>query len=276
MPPLRLCRRGWAITDACDLKDKPVTAHAPNLDAAEVDQFNKIAAEWWDPNGAFKPLHALAPARLAFIRGVIDDHMGSSAAGDTFGSIKPLKGRTVLDVGCGGGLASEPLARLGGTVTGIDPGAENIGVATTHARQMGLPITYRQTTAETLAETDATFDLVVCLEVLEHVPTPGDLVATLTKLVAPGGVLVLSTLNRTAKSYALAIVGAEYLLRWLEPGTHAWDKFIKPEELEGMLDAAGYAEVARSGIVLDPMTGQWGASSDQDVNYMMAAKASGR
>ncbi|MGF1649068.1 MAG: bifunctional 2-polyprenyl-6-hydroxyphenol methylase/3-demethylubiquinol 3-O-methyltransferase UbiG, partial [Hyphomicrobiaceae bacterium] len=187
-------------------------------------------------------------------------------------SLRPLTGRTVLDVGCGGGLVTEPLARLGGTVMGIDPGHETVQVAATHAGAVGLDIAYRAATADEIAAEGRTFDLVTCLEVLEHVPEPEALVGTLASLVAPGGCLILSTINRTAKSYALAIVGAEMVLRWLPRGTHDWNRFIAPEELANWVEGAGLAILDRTGTVFDPLSGTWAVShSDLDVNYMVAA-----
>lgn len=244
---------------------------AGNIDAREIDQFERIAAEWWDPNGRFKPLHALIPSRMRFIRQMIDDAFATPAS-----TLKPLAGRSVLDVGCGGGLASEPLARLGGAVTGIDGGAETIAVARAHARQNGLDITYRHMTAEDLraehGAVAAQYDLVVALELIEHVPDPAGLIATLADLTRPGGLVVVSTLNRTAKSYALAIVAAEYVLGWLDRGTHDWSKFVPPEHLRAHLVAAGLEPAGETGITFDPISGAWNESSDMDVNYIMAAR----
>lgn len=238
-----------------------------NIDDAEVTRFARLSAEWWDPNGKFKPLHALAPARLRFIRDTVD----TTFAAD-FGERRPLTGRRVLDVGCGGGLVSEPMARMGGQVTAIDPGEENIGIARAHAKKSGVSVDYRAVTAESLVEAGETYDLVTCLEVIEHVPSPEAFVATLAQLVKPDGCLILSTLNRTMKSYALAIVGAEYVLGWLERGTHDWNRFITPDELAAFAQAANLEEFERAGIIFNPLSGAWSLSGDLDVNYMMAVR----
>jgi len=240
-----------------------------NIDSGEVTRFARLADEWWDPNGKFKPLHALGPARMAFVRDAID--LQFTTFPDEW---RPLNGRTVLDVGCGGGLVAEPLARLGGQVTGIDPAEESIAVARTHAKRGGLEIDYRAETAQELAALGQTYDLVTCLEVVEHVPDPGGLVQTLAGLVAPGGCLILSTLNRTARSFALAIVGAEYVLGWLDRGTHDWNRFITPAELRRHVSDAGMVDYLLEGIVFNPITGTWTRSSDTAVNYMMAAHRS--
>ena len=238
--------------------------HQPrNLDPAEVARFEEQAALWWDATGPFRPLHQIGPARLEFIRRAVIDHFCLSDE-----MARPLSGLNVLDVGCGGGLVSEPLARLGGDVTGIDPAPGNIGTARTHARMSGLDITYRDARAEDLAEDKVTFDVVNCLEVIEHVPDPAAFVQTLATLVRPGGLLTLSTLNRTAKSFALAIVGAEYILRWLPRGTHDWNRFVKPEELEEYTRAAGLTGFTTQGLTYDPLRDCWQLSSDIGVNYL--------
>lgn len=243
---------------------------APNIDDAEVARFSRLSAEWWDPNGKFKPLHALAPARLRFIRDAIDTHFDTA-----FDVRKPLTGRRVLDVGCGGGLVSEPLARMGGKVTAIDPSKENIGIAKAHAAQSGVVVDYRAVTAEELVKNGETFDVVTCLEVIEHVPAPDAFVETLAQLIEPRGCLILSTLNRTMKSYALAIVGAEYVLGWLERGTHDWNRFLTPDELSAFAEAAGLETFEGAGIVFNPLTRAWTVSSDMDVNYMLAVRPNG-
>lgn len=241
-------------------------AGSSTYDGDEVARFSAIATEWWDPNGRFRPLHDLAPARLAFVRDRLTEHF--SLAG---GGMRPLKGLTILDVGCGGGLISEPLARMGGRVTGLDPSAETIAAARSHAASQGLPVDYRCGRAEELAAAGETFDAVVCLEVVEHVPDVGAFLKLLAGLVQPGGLLVLSTLNRTAKAYALAIVAAEYILRWLPPGTHQWERFVKPEELEAHIVAAGLKPGRVEGLVFDPLRGHWHLADDLDVNYLVAA-----
>ena len=242
---------------------RPETA---TLDDAEVKRFAALAAEWWDPNGKFRPLHKLGPARLAFVRQEIVRHFPQATGG-----LRPFAGLTVLDIGCGGGLVSEPVARLGASVTGIDPAAENIEAARRHADGQGLTIDYRSALVEDLVAEGRTFDCVLCLEVVEHVPDVAAFIATCAKLVRPGGLMVLSTINRTLKSYALAIVGAEYILRWLPVGTHQWDRFVTPDELTRHAEAAGLATSAREGLVYNPLTDAWSLSQDLDVNYMASA-----
>ncbi|WP_072387478.1 bifunctional 2-polyprenyl-6-hydroxyphenol methylase/3-demethylubiquinol 3-O-methyltransferase UbiG [Hyphomicrobium sp. CS1BSMeth3] len=242
---------------------RPETA---TLDDAEVKRFAALAAEWWDPNGKFRPLHKLGPARLAFVRQEIVRHFPQATGG-----LRPFAGLTVLDIGCGGGLVSEPMARLGASVTGIDPAAENIEAARRHADGQGLTIDYRSALVEDLVAEGRTFDCVLCLEVVEHVPDVAAFIATCAKLVRPGGLMILSTINRTLKSYALAIVGAEYILRWLPVGTHQWDRFVTPDELTRHAEAAGLATSAREGLVYNPLTDAWSLSQDLDVNYMASA-----
>lgn len=236
------------------------------LDPAEVERFSRLAAQWWAPDGKFRPLHKLGPARLAYIRREIERHF-TLAPGGT----RPLIGLSMLDVGCGGGLIAEPLARLGATVTGIDPAEESIGVARAHAGTQGLAIDYRAARVEDLAAAGDQFDVVTCLEVVEHVPDVAAFLATCARLVRPGGLMVLSTINRTMKAYALAIVGAEYILRWLPVGTHQWDRFVTPEELTRHLTAADLAAPAFEGLVFDPLRDRWSLGKDLDVNYMACA-----
>lgn len=233
------------------------------LDAAEVERFGRIAAEWWDPNGKFRPLHKLGAARLSFVRNETVRHFTLDPK-----AMRPLSGRTVLDIGCGGGLVSEPLARMGGTVTGLDPAPENIEAARQHAQSQGLTIDYRAGRVEELAAEGRQFDLVVCLEVVEHVPDVGAFLASCATLVRPGGLMILSTINRTLKAYALAIIGAEYVLRWLPVGTHQWDRFVTPDELRRHVMAAGLGELALRGLVYDPFGDVWSLGDDTDVNYM--------
>lgn len=238
-----------------------------NLDPAEVARFAALADEWWNPNGKFKPLHKLGPARLSFVRDQVLTHFGRPNGG-----LRPFSGLRMLDVGCGGGLVSEPLARLGATVTGIEPAEDNIAAARTHALAAGLAIDYRAVRAETLVDEAAIFDVVVCLEVIEHVPDPHTFVSMLARLTRPGGLILLSTLNRTMKAYALAIIGAEYILRWLPVGTHQWDRFITPVELQDMTRAAGLVTPTLAGLVYNPLTDVWSVSnSDLDVNYLLSA-----
>lgn len=236
------------------------------LDPSEVARFAAMAGEWWDPNGKFRPLHALNPVRLQFIRNHVCGHFGR---GDR--TLRPFEGLTIADIGCGGGLLSEPMARLGARVTGIDPAQDSIEAARAHAATQGLEIDYRAERAEDLAERGLLFDVVVAMEVVEHVPDVDAFLKVAASLVKPGGLLLLSTINRTLKSYALAIVGAEFVLRWLPVGTHRWDRFVMPKELAIACSGAGLDEVARKGMVFNPLTSSWHLSEDTDVNYLMAA-----
>lgn len=243
-------------------------ATTDTVDRADLDRFERVAAEWWDPSGPFKPLHRMNPLRIGFIR----DRVAAQAGRDPLGP-KPLAGLSLVDVGCGGGLLSEPMARLGATVTGIDAGAEAIGVAARHAEQSGLAIDYRRQTVEELAATGARFDVVLALEIVEHVADPPAFLAGLAGVLKPGGALVLSTINRTAKSFALAIVGAEYLLRWVPRGTHDWRRFRRPSELAAGLGAVGVEVLTVAGMVFDPLRGAWSLSDrDLDVNYILFAR----
>ena len=245
-----------------------MTNSSPTLDPAEVARFNALAEQWWDPNGNFRPLHQLGPARLAFIRDTIVTELKPAAASP----LRVLAGVRVLDIGCGGGLVAEPLARLGARVTGIDPAAETIAAAAAHANLQGLAIDYRAARAEALVAAGETFDAVLCLEVVEHVPDVAAFLRLAASLVRPGGVLIVSTINRTLKSYALAIIGAEYILRWVPAGTHQWDRFVTPDELDAHLRAAGLAPRPPRGMVFDPLAGIWSLADDTGVNYLMAAR----
>ncbi len=245
----------------------PANNAAVNIDQAELDRFARLASDWWDPNGKFKPLHKIGPARLGYIRDRVTSHFKLQPRQ----GLKPFAGLTMLDIGCGGGLISEPLSRLGATVTAIEPAEANIGAARAHAAATGLTIDYQATTAEDLAAKGRYFDCVVCLEVVEHVPDPAAFIKVCGSLVRPGGMLILSTINRTLKAYALAIVGAEYILRWLPVGTHQWDRFITPAELDGHVQAAGFDALAVEGIVFNPIADRWSIGRDTDVNYIGAA-----
>lgn len=243
-----------------------MSSESQNVDPREVAQFEALAAEWWDMQGPFAMLHRLGPARLGFIRDAAARHFPAAGPGRRI-----LKGLHCLDIGCGGGLVAEPLSRLGGTVTAIDPATGNISAARLHAEAAGLGVDYRATTAEDLAATGATYDLITCLEVIEHVPDQKAFVATIASLLKPGGLVVFSTLNRTPKSYALAIVGAEYVLGWVPRGTHDWQKFVTISELTDYCSAAGLGDVQSEGIVYDVIRDQWRRSSDTTVNYMASA-----
>jgi 2-polyprenyl-6-hydroxyphenyl methylase/3-demethylubiquinone-9 3-methyltransferase len=235
------------------------------LDTGEVDRFARIASEWWDPNGKFRPLHKIGPARLSFVVESLAVHFNLPSG------LRRLSGLKLLDIGCGGGLISEPLARLGADVTGIDPAPENIETARRHAEAIGLAVSYRQALVEDLAAENATFDAVLCLEVVEHVPDVPAFLKICSGLVRPGGLMIVSTLNRTLKAYFLAIIGAEYVLRWLPVGTHQWERFVTPDELRKHVLAAGLGEPTLRGLVYDPLADQWSLSDDTDVNYLAAA-----
>ena len=222
---------------------------------------------WWDPDGEFRPLHQIGPARLAFVRRAVGEALDLPDKG-----IRPFAGLRFVDIGSGGGLVSEPLARLGAHVTGIDLAEETVNAARTHAQAGGLTIDYRVQSIEDLAASGEKFDVALCLEVVEHVPEPGDFLARAAAVLPQGGILIASTLSRTLKSYALAIVGAEYLLGWVPKGTHQWDRFLTPEELSGHLKTAGLSPMETAGVVYDPLSGRWSLSADTDVNYMTAAR----
>jgi 2-polyprenyl-6-hydroxyphenyl methylase/3-demethylubiquinone-9 3-methyltransferase len=239
----------------------------PIVDRAEVEKFERVAGEWWDADGKFRPLHQLNPVRLAYIR----DHVAERFTRDVKAS-RTFSGLRVVDIGCGGGLLAEPMARLGADVTGVDPSITNIAVARRHAEQAGLAIDYRDTTAEALAATDEGFDVVLAMEVIEHVPDLNSFLAACAALLKPDGLLFLATINRTPKAFALAIVGAEYLLRWLPRGTHQYSQLVQPRELEETLGAAGLAVLNRCGVSYRPLSDQWVRSTDMDVNYMMVAR----
>ena len=239
-----------------------------NMDPEEVARFAAIASEWWDAKGKFRPLHLLAPTRLKFIRDEICAHFGRDGK-----SHLPFAGLSFVDIGCGGGLVSEPLARLGGEVTGIDPAGASLEAARSHAGGQGLEINYRDVWAEELVSEGAKFDVVVNLEVVEHVPDVAAFLKTARALMAPDGIMVLSTINRTIKSFGLAIVGAEYILRWLPTGTHTWSRFVTPDEMSRHVAGAGLKLDHVQGVVLDPLSGAWSLSdSDFDVNYMAIAR----
>ncbi len=239
-------------------------SHASTIDAAEIDKFQAMAAEWWDPNGKFKPLHMLNPCRLDYITTQIAAEFGRD-----LNAPRPFDGLRLLDIGCGGGLLSEPMARLGATVVGADAAERNIPVATVHAQEQGLDIDYRHTTAEALAAEGEVFDAVLNMEVVEHVADPLAYLTACHDLLKPGGLMVCSTINRNPKSFAMAIVGAEVVMRWLPRGTHDWNKFITPDELYDLLRRAGLEPVDRKGFVFNPLFWSWSLSDrDLSVNYV--------
>jgi 2-polyprenyl-6-hydroxyphenyl methylase / 3-demethylubiquinone-9 3-methyltransferase len=237
------------------------------VDPAEVDKFDRLATEWWDPNGKMKPLHKFNPVRLTYLRDTLAKHFDRDVKAPA-----PFKGLSLLDIGCGGGLLSEPLARLGFDVTGIDPARNNVDVAIAHAERSGVDVNYRKITAEMLQSEKAKFDAVLAMEVVEHVPNVEDFVFTATSLVKPNGMFVAATINRTKRSFALAIVGAEYVMRWLPVGTHSWEKFVTPAELEAAIEAGSLSVFDRQGVVFNPLFDRWSLAKDMAVNYMLAAK----
>jgi 2-polyprenyl-6-hydroxyphenyl methylase/3-demethylubiquinone-9 3-methyltransferase len=252
-----------------ELPAREVLAAGASVDASEVQAFSRIAAEWWDPRGKFAPLHRFNPTRLAFIRELALDRFRRDPA-----AARPFEGLRLLDIGCGGGLLSEPMTRLGFAVTGVDASARNIGTARAHAEAQGLAIDYRCATAESLLDaSERPFDLVLNMEVIEHVAEPGAYLRDTARLVAPGGSMVVATLNRTLKALAFAKVGAEYVLRWLPRGAHDWRKFLRPEELRTFLaEEPGLAVRGPVGVSYQPLSDSWRLSGDADVNYMMVVE----
>ncbi|SEA99283.1 bifunctional 2-polyprenyl-6-hydroxyphenol methylase/3-demethylubiquinol 3-O-methyltransferase UbiG [Alkalimonas amylolytica] len=239
------------------MSDTPAQPLTGNVDAAEIAKFNDIASRWWDPDGEFKPLHLLNPTRL----GYISDQLGG------------LFGKSVIDVGCGGGILAESMARAGARVTGIDMADEALMVARLHALEAGVSVNYQQSTAEQFALTAAgQFELVTCMEMLEHVPEPASVVQACADLVAPGGTLVFSTINKSWKAYSMAIVGAEYLLRLVPRGTHEYAKFIRPSQLMRFVEQAGLTITAATGLHFNPLNNSFKVGPGLDVNYFVVAK----
>lgn len=242
-------------------------ARRTTIDAGEVERFSAMAAEWWDPNGKFRPLHKFNPVRLAYIRDQVAERFGRDPR-----AAKPFEGLRILDIGCGGGLLCEPLARLGASVVGADASETNIEVAKLHAAESGVTIDYRATTAEALADAGEQFDVILNMEVVEHVADVDFFVARCAEMVKPGGVMFVATINRTLKALGLAIVGAEYVLRWLPRGTHQYGKLVRPDELERALANGGMRVTDRTGVTYNPLADRWQRSKDIDVNYMVLAE----
>jgi 2-polyprenyl-6-hydroxyphenyl methylase/3-demethylubiquinone-9 3-methyltransferase len=255
------------MTTLAPSDSEPATVHNASLDPAEAAKFAHMAEAWWDPHGKFRPLHKFNPTRIAFIRDRVAARHGQDPLGE-----RPLAGLRLIDIGCGGGLLAEPMARLGARVTGIDPVERSIAVARLHAQQSGLEIDYRAETPEQLAESGATFDVVLNMEVVEHVADRGVFIAACCALLAGDGLMIIATINRTAKAFALAIVGAEYVLNWLPRGTHDWHKFVRPSELAAGLRPHGVALAEITGVSYNPLSDRWALSGDLDVNYMMVAR----
>jgi len=237
------------------------------IDQDEVARFSRLAGQWWNPRGPMAALHRFNPVRLAYIRDRAAEHFGREPA-----RLDSLSGLRVLDIGCGGGILCEPLARLGAVVVGADPSENNIAVARRHAAQSGLAIDYRAAAAEALAEAGEVFDIVLAMEVVEHVTDVGLFVGLAAAMVKPGGLLFVATINRTAKSFAFAIVGAEYILRWLPRGTHQWDRLVTPDELETAIAQSALRITGETGVVYDLFADRWRLGGDMDVNYMVVAE----
>ena len=237
------------------------------IDPAEIERFSRLAAEWWNPAGKFKPLHKFNPVRLEYICDRVSARFGRDPKGE-----RPFAGLRLLDIGCGGGLLSEPMARLGADVVGADASATNIEVAKLHAAQSGLAIDYRAATAEALGEAGETFDVILNMEVVEHVADMPFFVGRCGAMLRPGGVMFVATINRTLKAWGLAIIGAEFVLRWLPRGTHSYEKLVRPAELDAALSAAGLRTLETSGVVYNPLADRWQRSTDVDVNYMVLAE----
>jgi 2-polyprenyl-6-hydroxyphenyl methylase / 3-demethylubiquinone-9 3-methyltransferase len=244
-----------------------MTALAPSLDPSEVEKFSKMAAEWWNPKGKFGVLHVFNPVRLQFIKEQACARLGRDPL-----ERYPFQGLRFLDIGCGGGLLTEPMARLGASITGVDPSERNIKTASVHAQEVGLDIDYRVGTAEDLAAAGEQFDVILNMEVIEHVADPKAFMKTCASMLKPGGLMFVATLNRTLKSFGLAIIGAEYVLGWLPKGTHQWEKFITPAELDGWLSENGIATKEKHGVTYSPFSRQWRINRDTDVNYMVVGQ----
>ena len=248
----------------------PDTLTRPSVDPEEVEKFSRMAADWWDPDSKFKPLHKFNPVRLGFIRDTICEHFGLSGA-------TPYKGLRILDIGCGGGLVCEPMARLGAQVTGVDAAEANVKTASVHAEEQGLKIDYRHGVAEQLLEAgEPPFDVVLNLEVMEHVADPHAFLVDCTRLVKPGGLMICATINRTPKAFAMAIVGAEWIMGWLPRGTHRFAKLVKPAEIRTALREGGMQMSEPVGVLYNPLNDQFSLGEDTAVNYMAIARKPSR
>ncbi len=240
---------------------------ATTINDAEVAKFTAMAEEWWSPTGKFKPIHKFNPVRLGYIREHVLAHFRRDGS-----QMRPFEGLNVLDVGCGGGLLCEPLARLGATVTGIDAAERNITIARLHAEQSGVTVDYQATTSEALATQGQKYDLVLNMEVVEHVDNVPLYMKSCADLVAPGGLMLTATLNRTARALAFAVIGAEYVLGWLPKGTHDWKKFLTPDEIKALITRNGLTVTDQTGVVYHPLADDWRKSTDMAINYMVMAK----
>ncbi|MFZ3033165.1 MAG: bifunctional 2-polyprenyl-6-hydroxyphenol methylase/3-demethylubiquinol 3-O-methyltransferase UbiG [Parvibaculum sp.] len=237
----------------------------PNtVDPAEVARFSAMAAEWWDPTGKFRPLHKFNPVRLGYIKTKVASHFDRDPR-----AMRPFEGLRFLDIGCGGGLLSEPMCRLGANMVSADASEQNIATASIHASEQGLAIDYRATTAEALMAAGEKFDVILNMEVIEHVADRDGFLQCCAAMLKPGGIMFVATLNRTLKAMGLAIIGAEYILRWLPRGTHDWSKFITPEEMKTSIAACGLTLEETTGVSYNPLTDRWTLGRDTDVNYMM-------
>jgi 2-polyprenyl-6-hydroxyphenyl methylase/3-demethylubiquinone-9 3-methyltransferase len=259
-------RRDASFMSDANLIDQDAAA-GPSIDPADVARFSAQAAEWWDEKGPFAPLHRFNPARLAFVRDRVAERFGRNTR-----TRAPFEGLSLIDIGCGGGLLAEPMRRMGFAVTAIDASAENIGTARAHAEPQRLDIAYRAATVEQLeAEGAGPFDVVLTMEVIEHVADAEAFVRACSRLIAPGGMMIVATLNRTLKGLLLGKFAAEYVLRWVPAGTHDWRQFLKPDEIRLMLSAEPVAVAGPFGLTLDPLSGRWSESDDVGINYMMIA-----
>jgi 2-polyprenyl-6-hydroxyphenyl methylase/3-demethylubiquinone-9 3-methyltransferase len=257
------------------MRPKEDAPMAPSVDPDEIARFNRLGEDWWDPRGPMRALHQFNPVRVDYLRRLIRRRGARHHEGRAAPAGLPLEGLDILDIGCGAGLLSEALSRLGAHMTGVDPAPANIDMARLHAEKSGLRIDYLCTTAEALADEHKSFDVVLAMEVIEHVRDVKRFIATAAGMVKPNGLLVAATLNRTLKSYALAILGAEYVLQWVPKGTHKWAQFVTPRELAANLRAAGLHIIDETGIRFDPLSGKWQEGSDMAVNYIIAAERRG-